>query len=241
MLAIGRVYKVFKTDEPDGHRYIGSSGDELKHRLELHQSEARHDRPYKLYVFMDEHRPENFSIITLCEVKNISPDALLALEQKYIDEYDSFNGPLGLNGKNATLECMHGKDRRKCKECKLLGIGGSHLCDLHPDLRKEQCSLCKTGGQWCPCGSGKLKAVCNSDSCTYIGGKTGICVPHKKKKMDCPGCNPCILCMSKKNSPFPHPALNSKHRGSDTHKENVIANNSRIAAELAAAASMASA
>lgn len=230
IFAVARVYKVFKKDEPDGHRYIGSSSDSLEHRLALHKSEARHRRPYKLYDYMALHGPDNFDIIELEEIENVSECDLLIIEQKYIDEYDSVNGPLGLNGKNAIRGCSHGKDRRDCRDCKVLGIGGSRLCDIHPDHKKDSCSICKNGSAYCPCGSGKVKVRCNAPGCNY--GASGIChdESHREstdkprgKKEECPVCNPCLICPSKKNAKFPHPANTSKHRKTGAHIRNVTA------------------
>ncbi len=183
---IGIIYQILS---PDGKKYIGSTanGVGIEKRMIEHRCEAKAGNEYRLYVEMRRLGSEKFIISEIETTRDTSDLNLRRREQHYIDLWDTFAN--GLNGKNATLECAHGPDRRRCASC-----GGCNMCEH--GIQRYQCRACG--------GAGFCKEHNNPKSrCVQCeGGSTCDCMGERKEKRYCiyhSGCRYCCVLNTSKH------------------------------------------
>ena len=110
------IYKI--TNKKNGKIYIGQSWD-VERRWKEHKWNAKRGAKSHLYDAMRKYKIKNFDFeqIFVCFPDVIQQEELDALEQHYIDAYDSMNPRKGYNNKEAGRGGKHSEEsKRKLSE-----------------------------------------------------------------------------------------------------------------------------
>jgi hypothetical protein len=188
----GKIYKLVNDVNDD--IYVGSSCVALCKRLYEHKSKAK-KKPAPVHLYFNELGWDNVRIILIENVVCENREQLMKREQYYIDELKP-----KLNKYHSYVNCPHGREHCKCKDC-----SGASICEHN--IIKIRCKDCG-GSQICEHNRQKSQ-------CIDCGGSQ-IC-PHNKRKSACKDCNnfKCDIC----DESYSNKATLNRHYTSQKHKD----------------------